>query len=321
MRVDVLATQPHYADHILPVFDALPAEIRGRIIDSPPRDVADITLVAGNSDARLMQPHAVVWIEHGVGQSFVGNGMEKHSSYPGGRHPRHIIGYVCPSQRVADAWSHNQTVVAGCPKLDRWFPNPPAPEPRTLSITWHWDVQELGLCPELRSARPHYDDGMFELLRRWESEGWTILGTGHPRARVELGHYWRRLGIEPTWDSNEVLERSALVIGDQLSLLYEAAALDRAVLCLNAPWYRRDVEHGLRFWGHMPGGDLDNMRQLAELDIARYVDEDWSMQRRIEANVYTYAYLDGRASQRAADFIVNLLRDERRKGVRWDGRA
>ena len=55
-------------------------------------------------------------------------------------------------------------------------------------------------------------------------------------------------------DFDEVMERSTLYICDNSSTLYEFASTGRPVVVLNAPWFRRDIEHGLRFWEHADVG-------------------------------------------------------------------
>lgn len=305
----MMASLPHYAEHILPVFNALPDNMRGRrLVDRPSwrgdRTVADITLVAGMIDIQTMDRCPVVMIEHGAGQTY--SDLPGSPYYGGGKHPPHVLGYISPSDRIANLW-RRPSVAVGCPKLDRFLPDPPPAEPRTLAVTWRWDAPIGEICPENRSALPHYRARMNEVIQHWQAEGWEVLGHGHPRSRDTHDGFWRAHGIIPTWDANEILARSALVIGDNSSLLYEAAALGRKVLCLNAPWYRRDIEHGMRFWSAPPGGMVDDPDQLLDLDITRYVEEDWTRGRREHAVSEAYKFLDGHSAERAAAFVVSLL--------------
>lgn len=71
------------------------------------------------------------------------------------------------------------------------------------------------------------------------------------------------------------------------------------VVWLNSPAYRKEVWHGGRFWKwpQYGGPTIDNPASLAELDLD-------GLQ---VPTGHPYAYADGLASQRAADFIVTLL--------------
>jgi hypothetical protein len=51
-----------------------------------------------------------------------------------------------------------------------------------------------------------------------------------------------------------VVERADVYLNDSSSTLYEFAATGRPVVVLNAPWYRPDIDHGLRFWEHADVG-------------------------------------------------------------------
>ena len=80
------------------------------------------------------------------------------------------------------------------------------------------------------------------------AERWTVLGHGHPRILDQLMPVYEELGIEPAYTFEEVLDRASVYCCDNSSTLFEFASLDRPVVVLNPPWYRREVEHGLRFW-------------------------------------------------------------------------
>lgn len=318
MRVDAYASQPHYAEHLLPIWDALPADVKGTFWAEQrsswwgprvgPRSLngTDLVLVAGAGDVRSIGDRPCVYVEHGAGQTYADLDPAKRWSqhYPGGVHPANVVGYVCPNEDVVAAWHGRPAVAVGCPKLDQFLPTPPAAEPRTLAITFRWACM---VGPEQKPARREYAGRLPELVARWQAEGWTVLGHAHPRGQQAMTPLWRQCGIRPTWDAGQVLARAALLIADNTSLMYEAAALGRRVLALNASWYRRDVEHGLRFWSHVPGWQIDTVGQLADLNLERYVDDDPSADLRRAAVARAYAHVDGRSAHRAAAFVLDRL--------------
>lgn len=259
--------------------------------------------MAGWRDALTISPDPVVYVEHGAGQTY--RGLERHPNYSGGDHARaHVAGYVAPSAHVAARWTNAPAVAVGSPRLDRWLPDPPEAEPRTLALTWHWYCH---LAPETRPAFKHYERTIGAQIRRWRADGWTVLAHGHPRAQSWLQRFWADVGCTMTRDNAEVLERASLLIADNTSLMYEAAALGRRVLALNCPTYRRDVDHGMRFWSHVPGRQIDGPVELAGIDLENYVDDDPSRAERERAVAHVYAYTDGRSSARAAQFVTTLM--------------
>lgn len=326
MLVDLYATHSHYRDHTMPIWRAIPDELRGSILQpqtKPRRPTGNLTIVAGRVDVDAMRPKPCVLVEHGSGQTW-SNFATRHNvgSLP---QPPHVVAYIGPSERAAALWAatpqhHDRPAAAvGCPKLDALLTEAPEPDNRTVAFAWRWNVPTVTTiqCPEQRSALDHYSDALPALIEGWHKRGWRVIGHGHPRARRELTVLWRSLGIRPTWDADEVLRQSGLVIVDYSSFAYEAAALGRSVLLLNAPWYRRDVEHGQRFWSHVPGWQVDSPEELAALPIEAYVDNDSSKMLRERAVAGTYAHIDGHSAQRAADFIVSLVAElERRASAR-----
>lgn len=319
--VDLFASQSHYAEHLRPIWDALPDELRGQSWSASrgawwgersPRPlhhhVLDrLTLVAGWTDAARCAGR-LVYVEHGTGQTY--RELRDHPSYSGGVHrAADVAGYLCPSEQVARRWlaRGGHAHVVGCPKLDRWLPSPPRPQSRTIAITAHWDCR---LTSETRAALPHFTarGRLAATVARWQRDGWHVVGHAHPRARAAARQLWTSMGVEFEPDAAAVLERASLLVADNTSLLYEHAALGRPVLVLNAPWYRRDVEHGLRFWSHVPGQQIDGPDELDALDVAHYVDADPSWFVREVAVGHAYAVRDGTSAARAADVVARIAR-------------
>lgn len=317
-RVDLYASQPHYADHLLPIWRALPAELRGDCwagdgssvwgerLPARYRPTDRVMLVGGFQDVQRISFLPSVYVEHGAGQSYVG---ANHSAYPGGKHPDTVLGYIAPAQRVADQWELARpgvpVGVVGCPRLDPWLAGWRGdPGERTLAITFHWNC---GLCPETRTALGHYRRALPALVDRWRTAGWEVLGHGHPRAWPMLEGLWRQLGVEPVESWADVMDRARLLIVDNSSAMYEWAALCRPVVALNAPWYRRHVHHGLRFWNMVPGLQVDEPCQLAALNLDGYVERDAFAVSRAGIAQQVYAHLDGGSARRAAHWLEGIV--------------
>ena len=104
-------------------------------------------------------------------------------------------------------------------------------------------------------------------------------------------------------DFDDVLRRADVYACDNSSTLYEFASTGRPVVVLNAPWYRHDANHGLRFWdasgvgvtSYEPGRPAGRASSAAADIVTRRV--------RGTALDIVYAYRTG-AAQRAADAIA-----------------
>jgi hypothetical protein len=106
----------------------------------------------------------------------------------------------------------------------------------------------------------------------------------------------------PIVDADTVRRRASVLVADNTSLAYEMAHLMRNVVTLNAPWYRRDVEHGLRFWSHPPGTQVDSPDELYDLDLLKL---EWSPEPAEAA--YGSSFNDGHAGMRAAAWLMSVI--------------
>lgn len=295
MKVDVIASLPHFWDHLEPVWNALPAHVKGDRVDASVRGDR-LTMVSAIRDLRACRG-PVVFAEHGCGLTYTGT---TNASYAGGRGRERVALFLCPNQRTADAnlatWPDIPAVVVGSPKMDE-LTGIPTRGNRNVVFAFHWDCQ---VVPETRTALPFVRDELVRLVH--EPRGWNMLGHGHPRAWTQTKMMWRQMGV-PTIDHfYGAVTYGDVLVGDNSSVLYEWAALGRPVVVVNAPGYRRDVVHGLRFWDDVPGPQVNDPHELEEAILNALDHDTWGPEReRITQVVYPHL---GEATARAVDAIM-----------------
>lgn len=174
-------------------------------------------------------------------------------------------------------------------------------EPDAVAVSFHWPGR---IVPEMGWAYPHYQG-----VLPWLGERFDLLGHGHPRTFKRLERTWSNLGIETVSSFAEVVRRAKVYVCDNSSTLFEAAALGIPVVVLDAPWYRREINHGLRFWSEADVGirvcepeELGDAIQDALSDSAEHA------QRRREITALLYDGGRGTAAARAAEAIVGDTR-------------
>lgn len=344
-KVDFLATQTQYVDHMAPIWRALPDERRGLFYVSPkimdyarqkgvrPRDLGGLDAQGrrrGNvmnqrrrvpSTARdenllvvvcsyddMEYVHRIhrrgVYCEHGSGQSFGGTNPDN----PGGigRARESVALYIVPNEHAAarnrEAYPDVPNVIVGCPKLDDWHNHPVKKNQRkkpVVCVSFHWDRITI---PEARSAWSHFESALASLAN---NPDWTVIGHGHPREMESYAARYRALGIEPVYDFEDVMRRADVYVNDCSSTLYEFASTDRPVVVLNAPWYRRDVDFGLRFWEYADVGvQCDKPEDLLACISEALLDRPQQKTARHRAVSGVYKYMDGGAAKCAASAIV-----------------
>lgn len=304
-----------------PIWAALPAEVKGRWCEprgavrlpaAHGRGSDEVWMVASWNDAHALAGQPVVYVEHGAGQTYAV--PDRVAGYAGSRGLDHVVLFICPRQEIADRWaarySSARAVGVGCPKMDRWLPPAARSAARsTVAFTWHFDSPNV--CPETVSALRHYQSALSGIVSALGEASVRVVGTGHPRLRRTLGRRWGRLGVEWLPFDVDVFEQADLLVADNTSLMYEFASLDRPVVAVNSPTWRRGVHHGLRFWDLVPGPQVNRPDQLVDvvlgqLDVDSVEARAWSAVRR-SVTRQVYAHTDDQAARRAAAAIMEVL--------------
>lgn len=333
MRLVAYASRRHYADHLRPIVDLLPFDVSDGFIYGPraenewgpqlpplPRRVSRVEipepvvwLVASYVDAQNCNA-PFVYVEHGAGQSYGGDPTStSNPSYAGGdgrawadcrlvvapgncAGARHLTARRCP------------VVLVGCPYLDPWLRKDRSTRlrrGRRVAFAFHWNGSEVS--SEARSALAHYEKGLEGAVDDLIGRGWEVWGHGHPREEAGLQAVWHGLDV-PWVDRERIFDEADVLVADNTSLIWEFAALGKPVVLLDAPWYRRHVEHGLRFWRWASIGPAvqDAESIPVAVDVA-HTDEDPYPQLRQMAVREVYAHVDGRSAQRAATAIMETI--------------
>lgn len=324
-RVDFCAREPHFADHLIPTYRALPDNVRGHFFTGsdpgaaararkagispdakPPTGASRLTVVASYRDLKIARSmgRPVVYCEHGAGQGYLG---VKSGSYIGAEDRDGAVAVLVPGEhakaRQLAAHPDLPVYVVGCPKLDAAHRRPPLPatDKPTIAVSFHWDCL---LAPETRSAFRPYRKALPGLARHFK-----VIGHAHPRMWARVEPVYRSMKIERVRDFDEVLRRAHLYVVDNSSTLFEFASLDRPVVLLNAPYYRKNVEHGMRFWEFADiGPQVHRRMDLIPGVIEALEDPPEFAQRRQEVARAIYGEPDGKAAERAAAALMEIVR-------------
>jgi len=325
VSVSFAAFEPHFLDHILPIYHALrdatgeeyPWYAAKGLDKAPPHTIRKqpvepgLYVVSSIGDMhRCPQGSRFVFVEHGAGQSYRGDrGAASHPSYSGGNGREDVVLFITPGPgpyaRNRMLYPDARHEMVGCPKLDRWHKEPPKPMPSepVVAITFHFESR---VAPEARGAWSAYKHGL-----PWLAERYTLVGHAHPRMLHRVEGYYRQWNIPVFEDLEDVFDNADVFLADNSSAAWEFMSLDRPVVWLNAPWYRRDVEHGLRFWKLADSGvQVDERRYLVRAVEEAIADSPEQKERRRRAIEEVYAFRDGRASERAAAAIIEVMEEE-----------
>lgn len=347
MSIDFLAGEPHFIDHLVPIWRALPPSQRGTFIVHPAyvrlmqsmgitasveRGPGGPIFVASWGDvqgAQRMGRTRIARIEHGAGQSYGGDPASEAAtspSYPGGRGQERVSLFLVPNTHSADRWQRAypsaSVVIVGCPKLDQPPEYRPDIEP-AIAVSTHFDCR---VVPETRSAWYFYRQAVVALARERR-----VLAHSHPRIATEVRSFYRRNGVEYTDSFTEVQRRAAVYVCDNSSSLFEFAAMGRPVVVLDLPMgaaygttgassgYRKHVHHGLRFWDAADVGvRIDDPKLLPAAVNRALADPPEVKESRERALDIVYAYRDGMAADRAATALMEWAGQASSPPLRWE---
>jgi len=286
---------------MLPVWNALPEQARGEFITTAPKEkLRGLTAVASNGDYKLTTG-PTVFFEHGAGFTYSNN----HPSYAGSSGKERSIMFCNTNQRVQAAnrrtYPNSEHVIVGCPKMDTMpLLEPPKNDRPKVAFSFHWNCM---VAPESQTSFYHYER---ELVRVGNTmKHWEHVGHGHPRFWPTLKPFWERNRFRLMQNFDDVMKTCDVYVADTTSTLYEFAATGRPVIVLNAPWYRRTVNHGIRFWEDIPGIQVNNRTDLIPMIEHVLANDTFAEERaRIVEKVYPFI---GSSAKRAADAIQSLL--------------
>jgi hypothetical protein len=335
--IDAYATERVYLDHLAPILAELGHRDARLLVPTPqlvehaaakglyahlgkPRDAGPPTLLAGYRDRADCHPaRRLALVEHGAGQTYCD--ANNTNGYAGGEGWHRLELVLVPGPHAAKGWLAEypdlEVVEVGCPRLDRWADRAWSP-PRYVSthwnrrpvvaFTWHWP------CAQTAETWHGFEHWWPAMRRVAQLGSLDVVGHEHPKwgqtRRYAPRHLYEKAGIPFVADADDVFAAADLLVADNTSLLYEFAAVGKPVLVLNAPGYRRDVSHGLRFWDAIPGHMLDPGDDLhAGIEVAlRDMDDLRDLRRAAVAAVYANTTKAGTVDRTATARAVETLR-------------
>jgi hypothetical protein len=334
LALDFFARRAHYVDHLAPIWNALPAARRGifyidreleayaqAMLHDPhshikfweggalPGDDPIITAAYGDLNKVVRNPaRPLITLEHGVTQGF------GTASYPNGKtgNRDRVSFALLPNEYVARRFREVRETpceVIGTPKMDPFVPEVflktrPRNTPPVIAIAFHWGDKHAD-PPESGSAFEHYRAILPALAARYQ-----VVGHSHPLASPEHREAMERAGMEWVSDFREILRRADVYVNDLSSTMYEFLVTGKPVVVLNAPWFRRSVHWGIRFWDYSDVGPMvEHPSQLLTVidgTLADYASICTHARRRAVKDLYPYA---GYSALRASEVIVSYLEE------------
>jgi hypothetical protein len=330
MKLDFFARRDNYVDHLSPIWKIFPEQLRGNFfVDqrnfgyaifelgtpgviiyngyTPAGQGPILTCAYGDmSRAARNEGRKIISMEHGTGHTF------GTASYPDGQGRRSLVSLaLMPNEFTANkarVVRDTHCEIIGTPKTDELIPpskvfSRPVDKP-VIAIGFHWGDRKSS-PPESGSAWEHYKIVLPVLKAKY---GENLIAHGHPLSWGVFRPVFEREGIEFVEDFRDVCRRADVYINDLSSTLYEFLVTGKPVVVLNAPWFRREVNYGIRFWDYSNVGiNVENPAELLPA-IDRTLEEYTTIQagEREQAVRDLYPYL-GKSTARAVAVLSAYL--------------
>lgn len=264
----------------------------------------------------ILDPYKeVILCEHGSGQTF----NTLHSSYAGGLGRGWlalcIVPGVVPYNKQIVNYPGVPCVMTGCPKLDALadYVKPDKILQMSNLVVGISNHFADGICSEAGSSFLYFWNQVADLVR--SNPKTRFIGHYHPRIVGIEQEKWVELrkscpNLQLTPEFNFVAREADLYIIDQSSTAFEFAALDKPVIFLNSPHFRKDVNHGMRFWEYADMGvQCDITDSLAEKMVEALLGEYNCKytERRKQVTKLVYSVPLGQAAVFTAKTLVDFV--------------
>lgn len=246
----------------------------------------------------------LILMEHGCGQYY-----DIRHYFWGRQHGlrkfMHSVKYMlCPNECLANKIKkHNpklKTYITGSPKLDRYTKQKTNNQRPLIVFSWHWECKVI---PETTGGFNYWKGCLIEIGKKY-----NIALHGHPRIQRDVKIFARDNDIEHIESFDEVLVRADVYACDNSSTLFEFAAIDKPVIVLNNPWFRKDIEQGMRFWEYADiGVQCDDISDIEEAINKAIEDKE---HKRVEYVPKIYPYLG-----ESVDRTIEVLNEIMQRGV------
>jgi len=270
-KLDLFTRHAYHLPTLAPIWENLPYDRRGSFYVSPqiydrfcealgshgivpfhgsrpPGDGPILTASYGDmAKTARAKNRKVILMQHGIGHTF---GLPAYADGPGRNDDVDL--WLAPNQYLAGKITGSRpgarVEVIGTPKVDILttdeFPKSLLPTDRepVIAISFHWGDRH-NKPPESGSAWEHYLPVLEEIGKKYK-----VIGHAHPSAANARRMAYEEIGIEFVDDWYEVTQSADIYINDLSSTMYEFLLTGKPVIVLNAPWFRREKQFGIRFW-------------------------------------------------------------------------
>lgn len=323
-KLDLYATEYYYLDHMASVYSALEPHEQGTVFTltkwaKRAREWGLTNLVTAKTRTQL----AAKLRQHPLNPTLTASFANFRDCRKAGRRSPTLIHGQGSAGNSAPTWHKHKDQVecmlvpapwgrtgldlpvyecGGQPKLDRHLNStPPVTDRPRVGLSFRWR--------ESTSALSHYLPGLPKFLELCDMMGIEVVGHGHPRIfEGELRPLWKKFRVTRTADFEKILSNCHAYVADCSSTIFEFASLDRPVVLMDCPKYRK-CKFPPRFTHRQVGLETKGPEELFETIMLALADPmEIALNRRaVVDELFSTQRHDGRASHRAAQILRTIF--------------